>query len=296
VNPALLLYWPGKHSGLQTLRQQSNTKFNKRISSEIIPSNYYIVAMKSEKIQFKGALGEMLSGRIDLPDGKAKACALFAHCFTCSKNLRAVGNITSALADKGIGTLRFDFTGLGESEGDFADTNFSSNVDDLVAASDYMKSRNMPPSVLIGHSLGGAAVLQAAHKIKSPKAVVTMGAPSEPRHVEKHFETRKEEIEQKGEAVVKLAGRPFKVKKQFLDDLEATKMENFIETLGKALLVMHAPADETVGIENAAQIYKTARHPKSFISLHEADHLLTDEAYSRYAGSIIADWAGIYLN
>jgi len=251
--------------------------------------------MKSERVEFKGALGETLAGRIDKPDGESKACALFAHCFTCSKNLKAVGNVTKALAKKGVETLRFDFTGLGESEGDFANTNFSSNIDDLVAAADFMASRQMAPAILIGHSLGGAAVLQAAHRIKSSIAVVTIGAPSEPKHVEHHFESSKKEIEENGEAVVKLAGRPFKVKKQFLDDLEETRMDGFIEKLNKALLVMHAPLDETVGIDNAAHIYKKAKHPKSFITLHKADHLLMNEIYSRYAGSLIAEWADIYL-
>ena len=251
--------------------------------------------MKSERIEFKGSLGETLAGRIDKPEGDIKACALFAHCFTCSKNLKAVGNITKALAKNGVETLRFDFTGLGESKGEFADTNFSSNIDDLVAASEFMASQHMSPSILIGHSLGGAAVLQASHRIDSAKAVVTIGAPSEPKHVQRHFESSKDEIEENGEAVVKLAGRPFKVKKQFLDDLEETKMDSFIENLDKALLVMHAPLDETVGIENAAHIYRKAKHPKSFISLHEADHLLMDESYSLYAGSLIAEWADIYL-
>ncbi len=250
--------------------------------------------MRSEKITFKGALGEKLSGRIDMPEGEIVSCALFAHCFTCSKNLRAVGNITKALASKGIETLRFDFTGLGESEGDFADTNFSSNIDDLIAAANFMKSRSGGPAILIGHSLGGAAVLQAAHKLDSVKAVVTIGAPSEPKHVEKHFESKKEEIERDGEAVVKLAGRPFKVKKQFLDDLEKSKMDKYITNLDKALLVMHAPLDETVSVDNAADIYKSAKHPKSFVSLHQADHLLTEEAYSLYAGSLIAEWFTIY--
>lgn len=252
--------------------------------------------MKSKKVEFKGALGETLSGRIDSPEGEVKACALFAHCFTCSKNLKAVGNITKALAAKGIETLRFDFTGLGESEGDFADTNFSSNVDDLVAASEFMGTQSATPSIIIGHSLGGAAVLQAAHRIDSAKAVITIGAPSEPKHVEHHFESSKQEIEEKGEAIVKLAGRPFKVKKQFLDDLEGTKMDGYIKNLDKALLVMHAPLDGTVGIDNAAHIYKMAKHPKSFISLHQADHLLMDQKFSLYAGSLIAEWAVLYLD
>lgn len=251
--------------------------------------------MKSKRLKFEGALGETLSAKLDQPDGEVVACALFAHCFTCSKNLKAVGNITRSLAQKKVETLRFDFTGLGESEGDFADTNFSSNVDDLVAAYQFMEARGTAPSILIGHSLGGAAVLQAAHKMEAVKAVVTVGAPSEPKHVEHHFESKKEEIEEKGEAVVNLAGRSFRVKKQFLDDLEASKMDNFIKGLDRALLVMHAPLDDTVGIDNAAHIYQLARHPKSFLSLHEADHLLMDETYSLYAGSIIAEWADIYI-
>jgi putative redox protein len=252
--------------------------------------------MKSERLKFEGALGEMLSAKLDQPDEEVVACALFAHCFTCSKNLKAVGNITRALTEKNVETLRFDFTGLGQSEGDFADTNFSSNVDDLIAAYQFMESRGSAPSILIGHSLGGAAVLQAAHKMEAVKAVVTIGAPSEPKHVEHHFESKKEEIEEKGEAVVNLAGRSFRVKKQFLDDLEASKMDNFIKGLDRALLVMHAPLDDTVGIDNAAHIYQLAKHPKSFLSLHKADHLLMDETYSLYAGSIIAEWADLYIN
>ena len=251
--------------------------------------------MNSTRVEFEGAFGDALAGKLDQPEGDVRACALFAHCFTCSKNLKAVGNITRALADKSVETLRFDFTGLGESEGDFADTNFSSNIDDLVAAYEYLKSEETAPSILIGHSLGGAAVLQAAHRMESVEAVVTIGAPSEPKHVEKHFESKKEEIEEKGEAIVNLAGRPFRVKKQFLDDLESSKMDEVIENLDRALLVMHAPLDDTVGIENAAHIYKKAKHPKSFISLHDADHLLMDEKYSRYAGFLISEWAEIYL-
>ncbi|WP_069129920.1 alpha/beta hydrolase family protein [Rhodohalobacter halophilus] len=251
--------------------------------------------MPSNKIEFKGALGEMLSAKVDMPDGDHKACALFAHCFTCSKNLKAVGNIAKALNEKGVAVFRFDFTGLGDSEGSFEDTNFSSNVDDLVAASEYMKKEMGAPSILIGHSLGGAAVIQAAHKIDSVKAVATIGAPSSPEHVAKHFESKKEEIEKEGAAIVNLAGRPFRIKKQFLDDLEASKMDEYIRNLDRALMVMHSPLDDTVGLDNAAHIYKTAKHPKSFISLHEADHLLLDETYSRYAGSIIAEWSSIYL-
>ncbi len=251
--------------------------------------------MNTKKVVFKGALGESLAAKIDYPDNDHVACALFAHCFTCSKNLKAVGNIAKALNQKGVAVFRFDFTGLGDSDGSFEDTNFSSNVDDLLAASDYMRREMSSPSILIGHSLGGAAVIQAAHRIDSVKAVATIGAPSDPKHVEKHFESKREEIEEKGSAVVNLGGRPFRIKKQFLDDLDKTRMDEYIKELNRALLVMHSPMDETVGIDNAAHIYKTAKHPKSFLSLHEADHLLMKEDYSRYAGSIIAEWSSIYL-
>lgn len=251
--------------------------------------------MKSKKVEFKGALGDKLSGRVDMPEGEIKTCALFAHCFTCSKNLKVVGHITSELAKRNVATLRFDFTGLGQSEGDFANTNFSSNVDDLVAATEFMEKEMSGPAILIGHSLGGAAVLQAAHKIPSAKAVVTIGAPCEPQHVKHHFDAHMDEIEETGEAEVTLAGRTFKIKKQFVDDLKAAKMNDFIRNLDRALLVMHSPVDRTVGVENAAHIYSTAKHPKSYISLNKADHLLTDEKYSKYAGSLIAPWASLYL-
>ena len=253
------------------------------------------VHMVVEKFTFANQDGHQLAARLDLPEGPHLASALFAHCFTCSKNLKAVGNITKALAAEGVETLRFDFTGLGESEGDFSDTNFSSNVDDLIAAYEYMSNRGNAPSILIGHSLGGAAVLQAAGRMDAVKAVVTIGAPSDPGHVEHHFESKKEEIERTGEAIVKLAGRPFKVKKQFLDDLAEAKMDDYIKNLDRALLVMHAPLDDTVGIDNAAHIYQKAKHPKSFISLDKADHLLMDQKYSLYAGALIADWSSIYL-
>ncbi len=251
--------------------------------------------MTTKKIEFKGALGDMLAGKVDTPDGEHRACALFAHCFTCSKNLKAVGHIAKALNKKGVAVFRFDFTGLGDSGGSFEDTNFSSNVDDLIAASEYMEQHMGAPQIIIGHSLGGAAVIQAAHRIESLRAIATIGAPSEPSHVEHHFESKREEIEKTGSAIVKLAGRPFRIKKQFLDDLEKSKMDNYIKNLNKALLVMHAPLDDTVGIENAAHIYKVAKHPKSFISLDKADHLLLDETYSRYVGAVISEWSEIYL-
>lgn len=251
--------------------------------------------MKSKNIEFTGALGDTLSAKLDSAEDDNSQFALFAHCFTCSKNLKAVGHITKSLAKRGISTLRFDFTGLGQSEGEFANTNFSSNVEDLVAAANYMESELKAPALLIGHSLGGAAVLHAAHELESVKAVATIGAPSDPSHVKENFEMKLDEIEETGEAEVTLAGRPFKIKKQFLDDLEAAGREDKMSTLNRALLVMHAPMDQTVNINNAAKLYSGARHPKSFVSLHKADHLLTNPDFSQYAGKLIAQWSEIYF-
>lgn len=252
--------------------------------------------MPSKKVKFTGALGETLAAKLDLPDGESiKAYALFAHCFTCSKDLKAVGTITKQLADVGITTLRFDFTGLGESEGDFANTNFSSNIDDLVAACAFLESEYQGPSILIGHSLGGAAVLQAAHKMKTVKAVATIGAPAEPEHVKHNFDLSLDEIQEHGEAKVTLAGRPFTIKKQFLDDLEETKMKVWINELDRALIIFHSPIDNTVGIENASKIFLAAKHPKSFISLDEADHLLRQKEDSEYVGKVLGTWAEKYI-
>lgn len=252
--------------------------------------------MKSKKLEFPGSSGDSLSARIDLPEkGEPKACVLFAHCFTCSKNLKAVGNIARALTDRQFSVFRFDFTGLGESEGDFANTNFSSNIQDLVAAADFLEDQYQAPDILVGHSLGGAAVLQAAHHIDSSKMVATIGAPSSPEHVKKNFAPKLDEIETKGEAQVTLAGRPFTIKKQFLDDLEETNMHSRINNLRRALIIFHSPIDNTVGIDNAADIFIQARHPKSFISLDDADHLLNDEEDSSYVGTMLATWASRYL-
>ncbi|MFQ5554793.1 MAG: alpha/beta fold hydrolase [Acidimicrobiia bacterium] len=252
--------------------------------------------MTFEKVELTNAAGERLGARLDLPiDGDPIAYALFAHCFTCTKNLRAVGSITGALAALGVATLRFDFTGLGESEGDFADTNFSSNVDDLVAAAGWLEEHHEAPSLLIGHSLGGAAVLKAAALISGVRAVATIGAPSSPEHVLRHLAGAVEDIADSGEAEVLLAGRPFTIRKQFLDDIAASSLETSIASLGVPLLVLHSPVDTTVGVEEAAAIFGAARHPKSFVSLDHADHLLHDEADSRYAGTVIAAWASRYL-
>ena len=252
-------------------------------------------AMQFKMLEFPNSGGQMLSARIDLPDDRRPAAyALFAHCFTCSKNIKAISYISRALTRKGIAVLRFDFTGLGESEGDFADTNFSSNVADLVVAANYMAENHGAPKILIGHSLGGAAVLQAAAEITSAKAVVTIAAPAEPAHVSRALGGSIDIIELRGEAEVDLAGRKFKIKKQFLEDLGSVRMQQTIKNLNRALLILHSPLDDTVGIENAAKIFQIARHPKSFISLDDADHLLMEKKDSIYAGSIIAAWVQKY--
>lgn len=253
--------------------------------------------MHSEKFIFENKRGEKLSARLDFPvDRHPQAYALFAHCFTCSKNLHAVRNISRALTEQGVAVLRFDFTGLGESEGDFADTNFSSNVADLIAAADFLGKNFEAPRILIGHSLGGAAVLQAAGDLPACKAVATIGAPCDPAHVAHLLQDAREEIEARGEAQINLAGRIFTVKKQFLDDLKMTVMREKIANLKRALLIFHSPVDNTVGIENAQRIYKAALHPKSFVSLDTADHLLTNEADSRYVGEVLAVWSKKYID
>lgn len=252
--------------------------------------------MRFEKVTFENATGDVLAARLDMPiDGDPIAYALFAHCFTCTKNLKAVGNISNALTQHGIAVLRFDFTGLGESEGDFADTNFSSNIDDLLAAAVFLKENYTAPSMLVGHSLGGAAVLQAAHQLESVKAVVTIGAPFDPEHVIHLFDASLEEIEAAGSAQVDLGGRPFTVKKQFVDDLKAQRVAETLATLKRPLLIFHSPVDQTVGVENAALIFKAAKHPKSYISLDEADHLLSEATDSEYVGTVLAAWAQKYL-
>jgi len=252
--------------------------------------------MKFQKLTFKNQQGQNLAARLDLPiDGKPTAYALFAHCFTCTKNLKAVGHISHSLNREGMAVLRFDFTGLGESEGDFADTNFSSNVADLLAAAEFLKSKFEAPKILIGHSLGGAAVLQATANIPSSVAVVTIAAPCDPKHIMRHLGSTAETIEKGGEAELIIAGRPFRIRKQFLDDLEETRMQETIRNLKRALLIFHSPIDNIVGIENAAQIFQAAKHPKSFISLDNADHLLSNDRDSLYVGSVIAAWTRKYL-
>ena len=253
--------------------------------------------MQFKNLEFKNRDGHMLAARLDLPlEGKPLAYALFAHCFTCSKNTKAIAHISRALCREGLAVMRFDFTGLGESEGNFADTNFSSNVDDLIVAADFLKANYRAPEILIGHSFGGAAVIQAASRIPSSTAVVSIAAPSDPQHVTRALGKAAVSIQNQGQADVVLAGRTFTLKKQFLDDLDFVNMAKTLKNLNRALLVLHSPIDETVGIENAARIFQAARHPKSFISLDTADHLLTHFEDSLYAGSVIAAWARKYVS
>jgi uncharacterized OsmC-like protein/alpha/beta superfamily hydrolase len=254
-----------------------------------------VMTDRSEKVTFTNIDGERLAARLDLPDGPAHAFALFAHCFTCSKDNFAAARVSRALADRGLAVLRFDFTGLGASDGEFANTNFSSNIGDLVRAADLLRREYAAPKILIGHSLGGAAVLAAAGQVPEAVAVATIAAPFEPTHVARHLAPARAEIEARGEAEVVFAGRTFRIKKQFLDDIAAHKLSDHIARLKKALLVFHAPRDEVVGIENAAHIFTAARHPKSFISLDDADHLLSRRADAIYVAEVLAAWASRYL-
>lgn len=246
-------------------------------------------------IHFPGAFGTPLAARLDLPAATPLAYALFAHCFTCSKDTLAAARISAALVEHGFGVLRFDFTGLGGSAGDFANTNFSSNVADLVAAAAWLREHHQAPRVLIGHSLGGAAVLAAAGEIAETVAVATIGAPFDPGHVQHLLGPATSEIADHGEAEVTLAGHKFRIRKQFLDDLAANGNGERIAHLRKALLVFHSPRDTTVDIENAARIYAAAKHPKSFVSLDTADHLLTAKADAAYVAAVIAAWASRYV-
>ena len=250
--------------------------------------------IESMKIGFPGATGANLAARLDLP-AKPRAFALFAHCFTCGKDSVAASRIAEALTARGIAVLRFDFTGIGGSEGEFANTNFSSNVQDLVAAADYLRTSHAPASLLIGHSLGGAAVLAAAPHVPEATGVVTIGAPSSAAHVTHNFAADLAEIVEKGTATVTLAGRPFTITKQFLDDVAGQTILDGLPKLKKALLVCHAPRDEYVGLQNATDIFAAARHPKSFVSLDTADHLLRKREDAVYLAEVIAAWASRYL-
>ncbi len=247
------------------------------------------------KIEFPGHSGARLAARLDLPDGPVRAYALFAHCFTCSKDLLAVRRISAELAREGIAVLRFDFTGLGSSEGEFSSTNFSSNCADLLSAVDYLRANFEAPAVLIGHSLGGAAVLGIAGQVREVTAVVTIGAPADAAHVLKSFGSSLDDIRDKGRAQVSLAGRDFSISREFVEDIERSSLAGAIGTMRKALLILHSPVDQTVGIDNAAEIFQAARHPKSFVSLDHADHLLSKEQDARFAAAVIAGWVSRYL-
>ena len=252
--------------------------------------------MSTKKIKFSNKKGYQLSAKIDLPLKKNPyPFVIFAHVFTGNKNLVASKHISRALTMNGFGVMRFDFTGLGESEGDFADTNFSSNVEDLEAAADYITDHYMAPSVMVGHSLGGAAAIFAGAKIDSIKAIVTIGSPSYPDHITNLLRDKKEEIEKKGCALVDIGGRKFTIKKQFLEDLQAQEHVPVIKNLGKAILVMHSPQDKIVGIDNASNIYHIAKHPKSFVTLDQADHMLSNKNDAFYAGNVIASWVKRYI-
>jgi uncharacterized OsmC-like protein/pimeloyl-ACP methyl ester carboxylesterase len=251
--------------------------------------------MSNERFQFTGSDGHQLAAALDTPDGEVHAYALFAHCFTCGKDVLAAKRIAVALAAKGIAVLRFDFTGLGSSEGDFANSTFSSNVADLVRAADHLRETRTAPALLIGHSLGGAAILAAAGQIPEAKAVVTIAAPSDPAHVTHLFKDHIDDIRKHGEVEVSLAGRPFRIKREFLDDVAERGLMEKVAKLHKALLIMHSPTDDTVGIDNATRIFVTAKHPKSFISLADADHLLSGKRDATYAANVIAAWAERYI-
>ena len=252
--------------------------------------------MPIERFQFTGSEGHQLAAALDLPECEPIAYALFAHCFTCGKDVLAARRIALELSNKGIAVLRFDFTGLGSSEGEFANATFSSNVADLVLAADHLRKTRKAPAILIGHSLGGAAVLAAAERIPDAKAVVTIAAPSDPAHVTHFFKDKVEDIQTQGKVEVSLAGRPFNIKREFLDDIAEHNLMAQVAKLHKALLVMHSPTDDTVGIDNATRIFLAARHPKSFVTLADTDHLLTKKADSVYVADLIAAWVMRYLD
>jgi uncharacterized OsmC-like protein/fermentation-respiration switch protein FrsA (DUF1100 family) len=253
------------------------------------------LTVPTERFQFEGEGGIHLAATLDTPEAQIRAYALFAHCFTCGKDVLAAKRIAVALAAKGIAVLRFDFTGLGSSEGDFANSTFASNVADLVRAANHLRETKQAPALLIGHSLGGAAILAAAESIPEARAVVTIAAPSDPAHVTGLFADRIEDIRKLGKAEVSLAGRPFTVSREFLDDIAEHSLIDRVARLHRALLIMHAPTDDTVGIDNATRIFVAAKHPKSFVSLADADHLLSNRRDSGYAADVIAAWASRYI-
>lgn len=253
--------------------------------------------MKSKRIEFTGSLGYKLSAILDLPDeGKAYVFAVFAHCFTCNKNYKIFHSINQVLTHHKFGVLRFDFTGLGASQGSFGETNFSSNVGDILAAGDFLELNYEAPELLIGHSLGGAAVIHAAAQLASCKAVATIATPASLASIRSLLMSKKDEMERHGEADIHISGRDFKIKKQFLDELENIDMERAIKNLNKPILICHSPQDELVPIENAFQLFSFARKNKSFIALDGADHLLSNSEDGKYAGQLIASWSQKYVS
>ncbi len=253
--------------------------------------------MRHERVTFTNARGQTLAGRIDYPvTGDPIGFVLYAHCFTCSKELRAIGRIASTLAGHGLAMLRFDFTGLGDSEGDFADTNFTTNVEDIISAAHYLRDHHEPAEIVIGHSLGGAAALAAVPSLPGVRSVVTIGAPATPQHIERHIAEDLDKIRVEGSAQVQLAGRTFTIKDQLLDDVGAVDLAAAVGTLRRPLLIMHSPIDNTVGIDNAGDLFGMARHPKSFVSLDTADHLITDPDDASYVAEVLASWATRYIS
>ncbi|MEO8519620.1 MAG: bifunctional alpha/beta hydrolase/OsmC family protein, partial [Dermatophilaceae bacterium] len=252
-------------------------------------------AASSQRVEFPGALGDVLAGRLDLPEGRPTAYALFAHCFTCSKDGHAAARISAALTTRGVAVLRFDFTGLGQSGGDFANSNFSSNIADLLAAANWLRSQGNAPSILIGHSLGGAAVLAAAGDVDEVVAVATIGAPCSPEHVSHLIVEAEPGLTSNGQTRVNIGGRVFSIKADFLEDIAAHPQAQRIAALGRPLLVLHSPQDQIVGVDNARAIFDAARHPKSFVALDGADHLLTQQADATFVASLIATWVRRYL-
>jgi uncharacterized OsmC-like protein/pimeloyl-ACP methyl ester carboxylesterase len=252
--------------------------------------------MPTQKLEFPGHDGATLAARLDLPEGPHLATALFAHCFTCGKDIAAARRIAGRLAATGIAVMRFDFTGLGHSQGEFENTSFTSNSADLIAAARALSDRGMAPSLMIGHSLGGAAALHAARRIDGLRAVVTIAAPYDPAQITRHFAEALERIRSEGAAEVNLGGRAIRIGRAFLEDVETTDLEEDLKALKAALLVMHAPRDAIVGIDSASRIFTAARHPKSFVSLDGADHLITDPKDAEYAAEVIAAWASRYLD
>jgi putative redox protein len=253
------------------------------------------VVSTSQKLLFPNARGQKLAASLEMPATAPRAYALFAHCFTCSKDVAAASRISRGLREEGYAVLRFDFTGLGGSEGDFANTDFSSNVEDLVAAADFLRTEHGAPRLLVGHSLGGAAVLVAASRIPEVSAVATLAAPSEPEHLKHLLTGRVSTIQSEGSAEVSIGGRPFRIRREFLEDLEEQSLREGLGNLDRALLILHSPRDGTVGIEHAARLFQAARHPKSFVSLDDADHLLSRREDSDYAARILAAWAARYV-